>query len=292
MRFSMTCELKPGRISVPVISLRASWVGLACGAMPRLFALAAILLALSACSSGKSGNQAPPPPEVGVIKAVAQPVTVYEEYVAQTEAVDTVEIRARVGGILERQAYVDGAKVKKGDPLFVIDQQPYIAALAQANEPMKAEAMSHTSSAVELRSDMRQLWEEHIVYTRNFIISALADLGDTDKIAERLLRNQDDIGNAVKPFYGEEAGKKLASLLRDHILIAADIVKAAKAGNNDGVASGEKRWHANADEISVFLSGANPNWPKPVLTDMLYKHLDFTTTEVVSRIKKDWPADI
>jgi len=167
-----------------------------------------------------------------------------------------------------------------------------LAAPAQAKEQMKADGMSRTSSAVALRTAMRQLWEEHIVYTRNFIISALADLGDTDKVAERLLRNQDDIGNAVKPFYGEEAGKKLALLLRDHILIAADIVKAAKTGNSDGVADGEKRWHANADEISAFLSGANPNWPKAALTDMLYKHLDFTTTEVVSRIKKDWPADI
>ena len=167
-----------------------------------------------------------------------------------------------------------------------------LAAPARAEEHAKAGEMSHTPSAVALRTAMRQLWEEHIVYTRNFIISALADLGDTDKVAERLLRNQDDIGNAIKPFYGDEAGKKLAALLRDHILIAADIVKAAKTGNNDGVASGEKRWHANGDEIAAFLSGANPNWPKAALTDMLYKHLDFTTAEVVSRLKKDWSADI
>jgi hypothetical protein len=167
-----------------------------------------------------------------------------------------------------------------------------LAAPAMAMEHAKAAATGHTPSAVALGNAMRQLWEEHIVYTRNFIISALADLGDTDKVAERLLRNQDDIGNAVKPFYGEEAGKKLAALLRDHILIAADIVKAAKAGNDDGVAGGQKRWHANADDISTFLAGANPNWPKATLTDMLYKHLDFTTAEVVSRVKKDWPADI
>lgn len=149
-----------------------------------------------------------------------------------------------------------------------------------------------TQSAVGLRLGMRQLWEEHIVYTRNFIISGLAGLEDAGKIAERLLRNQDDIGNAIKPVYGEAAGKKLSALLRDHILIAADIVTAAKTGDNAGVAAGQKRWRGNADDIAVFLSGANPNWPKPVLTDMLYKHLDFTTTEVVSRLKKDWAADI
>ncbi|NJD62884.1 MAG: acetylglutamate kinase [Deltaproteobacteria bacterium] len=139
---------------------------------------------------------------------------------------------------------------------------------------------------------MRQLWEEHIVYTRNFIISSLGDLGDTGKVAERLLRNQDDIGNAIKPIYGEEAGGKLALLLRDHILIAADLVKAAKTGDNDGVAKSRTRWYANADDIAAFLSGANPNWKKADLTEMLYKHLDYTTTEVVSRLKKDWAADI
>jgi membrane fusion protein (multidrug efflux system) len=119
--------------------------GSARGATPRLFALAAILLALAACS-GKNGNQGPPPPEVGVIKTVAQPVTVYEEYVAQTEAVDTVEIRARVGGILERQAYVDGAKVKQGDLLFVIDPQPFVAALAQARAVLALAQANHVNS--------------------------------------------------------------------------------------------------------------------------------------------------
>jgi hypothetical protein len=162
-------------------------------------------------------------------------------------------------------------------------------------EPMKGKMTSKmlcNKSVVDLRMSMRKLWEDHITYTRNFIISALAGLEDTGKVAERLLRNQDDIGNAIKPIYGDEAGKKLAVLLRDHILIAADIVKAAKSGDNDGVTVGQKKWHENADEIAAFLSGANPNWPKKVLVDMLYKHLDYTTTEVVSRLKKDWAADI
>jgi hypothetical protein len=162
----------------------------------------------------------------------------------------------------------------------------------QAMEKMKGGAVVYTQSVVDLRNAMRQLWEEHIVYTRNFIISALAGLEDTNTVAERLLRNQDDIGNAIKPIYGEEAGKKLSALLRDHILIAADIVKAAKSGDNDGVTKGEKRWTENADEIAVFLSGANPNWPVQTLKDMLYTHLALTTTEVVSRLKKDWASDI
>jgi hypothetical protein len=162
-------------------------------------------------------------------------------------------------------------------------------ALADKDKPTTAMAVATNH---ELHDGMRKLWEDHITYTRNFIISALAGLDDTPKVTERLLKNQDDLGNAIKPFYGDKAGTKLAGLLRDHILIAADIVKAAKAGDDKAVASGEKRWHSNADDIAAFLSSANPSWSKPALTDMLYKHLDFTTTEVVSRIKKDWAADI
>ena len=114
--------------------------------MPGFFALAATVLALAACSGNSGPPPAPPPPEVGVIKTVAQPVTVYEDYVAQTEAVDTVEIRARVGGILERQAFVDGAKVKKGDLLFVIDPQPFVAALAQAKAALALAQANHVNS--------------------------------------------------------------------------------------------------------------------------------------------------
>src|SRR5258705_2487800 len=139
----------PGRISVPVISLRALSIRFRRGVAPGLLASAAVAVLLQGCS-GKPGNQAPPPPEVGVIKAVTQPVTVYEEYVGQTEAVDTVEIRARVSGLLERQAFEDGGKVKKGDLLFVIDQQPFIAALAQAKAALAQTQASHVDSKQNL----------------------------------------------------------------------------------------------------------------------------------------------
>ncbi len=162
---------------------------------------------------------------------------------------------------------------------------------ASAHWNKKGDAAT-TKAAVELRVAMRQLWDDHMVYTRNFIISSLAGLDDAGKVAERLLRNQDDIGNAIKPVYGEEAGKKLTALLREHILIAADIVTAAKTGNNDGVTKGQERWRGNADEIAVFLSGANPNWKLDEMKNMLYKHLATTTNEVVSRLKKDWIGDI
>ena len=152
--------------------------------------------------------------------------------------------------------------------------------------------ITYTKSSVDLNAGMRKLWEDHVFYTRNFIISTLANLEDANKIAERLLKNQDDIGNAIKVYYGETAGNKLSKLLRDHILIAADVVNAAKAGNDVELKKASNKWSANADDIAVFLSNANPNWPKQTLIDMLHKHLDLTTAEVVARLKKDWSADI
>ena len=148
-----------------------------------------------------------------------------------------------------------------------------------------------TKADLDLRSAMRKLWEEHIVYTRNYIISALADLEDVNAIAGRLLKNQDDTGDAIKPYYGEEAGKKLAALLRDHIMIAAEVVKAAKTDNKELVTV-QTKWSANTDDIAAFLGSINPNWAGNDMRAMLHKHLEYVTGEVVSRLKKDWAADI
>src|SRR5919198_1952272 len=118
------------------------------------------------------------------------------------------------------------------------------------------------TNPVQLKLALRDLWVDHIVYTRNYIISFAAGLPDTNIVAQRLLKNQEDLGNAIKPFYGNEAGDKLTSLLKGHILGAVEILKAAKAGNTTGAAAAEKNWYDNADEIATFLSAANPNWSK------------------------------
>ncbi len=151
---------------------------------------------------------------------------------------------------------------------------------------------ARTDPTAELKMAMRKLWEEHITYTRNYIISAVAGLDDTGPVADRLLRNQDDIGAAIKPYYGEDAGNKLTTLLRDHILIAAAVVTAAKAGNADSLAASQAKWTANGKDIAAFLSAANPNWSQAEMESMLQKHLDLTTGEVVGRLQKDWAADI
>jgi hypothetical protein len=145
----------------------------------------------------------------------------------------------------------------------------------------------------ELRQGMRKLWEDHITWTRLYIVSATADLPDKDATAKRLLQNQTDIGNAIKPFYGDAAGDKLTALLKDHILIAVDIIDAAKKSDSAKKDEAVKRWTANADDIATFLSGANPkNWPLAEMKKMMRDHLDWTTAELVAHLQKDWTADV
>jgi hypothetical protein len=145
----------------------------------------------------------------------------------------------------------------------------------------------------EFNKQMRKLWEDHITWTRLFIVSAAAGLPDQSPTADRLFQNQVDIGNFVKPFYGDAAGDHLTSLLRDHIALAAQIIADAKAGNSTQEASDIDAWFANADEIAHFLNSLNPrNWPLAEMQDMMKMHLNLTLQEAVDRLQGNFTADI
>jgi hypothetical protein len=147
--------------------------------------------------------------------------------------------------------------------------------------------------AVALRITMHRLWEDHVTWTRLAIISLTTGSPDTQATVARLLKNQTDIGNAVKPYYGAAAGKQLTALLRQHILIAADLIAAAKKGDQEGVAGQQARWTANADQIAVLLNSANPRfWKLGATKAMMHEHLRLTTNEVVSRLQQNWNADV
>src|SRR5258706_7812203 len=117
---------------------------------------------------------------------------------------------------------------------------------------------------------MRKLWEDHIPFTRLYIVSVAHKLPDKDATAKRLLQNQVDLGNAVKPFYGAEAAGKLTALLTEHILGAVKLLDAAIAGDSDAIAAAKDAWYQNGNEIAAFLHAANPeNWPLPTMVSGL-----------------------
>jgi hypothetical protein len=164
---------------------------------------------------------------------------------------------------------------------------------AQAHTRGHTHAVPVTKAELAFRNDMRKLWEDHIVWTRMAIVSLTSDAADTDASVGRLLQNQADIGAAIKPFYGEAAGDELTRLLREHITVAADLVIAAKTGDDSGFAAAQAAWQANADEIAEFLNGANPRqWPLAEMKAMMREHLELTTQEAIARLQGDWAADV
>ena len=153
-------------------------------------------------------------------------------------------------------------------------------------------AAQHVDKSTRLHQDMRTLWTDHTVWTRDYIIAAVDDKPDAMAAANRLMKNQEDIGAAVAAYYGQPAGQQLTSLLKQHIAIAVDLIKAAKAGDQAAQKQANDKWQQNAVDIATFLSKANPNWPKDVLVNMMKAHLAATTDEVVARLKLDWDADV
>ena len=144
-----------------------------------------------------------------------------------------------------------------------------------------------------VRQEMRRLWEDHVTWTRLAVISLTTDSPDTKATVGRLLRNQTDIGNAIKPYYGAAAGRQLTALLREHILIAADLIAVARKGDQAGVTSQQARWTKNADQIATLLNKANPrSWKLGAMKAMMRDHLRLTTSEVVARLQRNWAADV
>jgi hypothetical protein len=155
--------------------------------------------------------------------------------------------------------------------------------------------MSHRLSpkALAFHDAMRKLWEDHVTWTRLFIVSFAAGLPDLEQTTDRLLQNQVDIGDAVKPFYGKAAGRQLTQLLTEHITTAATLLHAAKDGDTDGFNEAKDAWYANAVEIARFLHKANPaQWPLKDLRTMMRDHLDLTLAEAADRLAGDFDQDI
>jgi hypothetical protein len=150
-----------------------------------------------------------------------------------------------------------------------------------------------TQKELEFRLAMRKLWEDHVVWTRNVIISVAGGLPDLNFAVQRLMQNQDDIGDAVKQFFGDAGGNQLTSLLKEHITGAYNVLVAAKAGDKPGLDKANKAWYENADDIAMFLSKANPKyWPEKDMKMHMKDHLDLSEAEAVARLQGKWAEDV
>lgn len=149
-----------------------------------------------------------------------------------------------------------------------------------------------SEAAVDLMRDNRSLWEEHVAWTRMTIISLIFNLPDIEFVVARLLKNATDMGDMIRPLYGDAAAERYSALIQEHLLFAADLVKAAIAGDEQAAKTAEEKWYANADEIAAFLNSVNPFLLEDEVKAMFYEHLDLTKQEAVTMLNKDFQKDI
>lgn len=152
---------------------------------------------------------------------------------------------------------------------------------------------SLNAAEVSFHDQMRKLWEDHVTWTRLAIVTFADGSQGFDATAARLLQNQVDIGEAIKPFYGVAAGNQLTALLHDHITIAVQVLQAAKAGDTRAFNEADARWYANANAIADFLAGANPRfWPDRTMRADMKTHLDQTLAEASDELHGSYPASV
>lgn len=157
---------------------------------------------------------------------------------------------------------------------------------------MNRSRCSYTPRQVDLMNELRMLWEQHVQWTRSFIISTAAGLGDLEAVTKRLLQNPGDFATVLKPFYGERKASRFKTLLTEHLLIAADLVNAAKKGDTAAADTARKKWYENADDISAFLAKINPCWSAAKWRELFYSHLEMTEKEAGLRLEGRYSEDI
>lgn len=158
------------------------------------------------------------------------------------------------------------------------------------NVPPKMNAVSMKELA--LREVMRELWMDHVLWTREYITTAFAGQPHKDVILERLLSNQQDIGTSFAQYYGKDIGDALTALLKEHIIIAVDLIGALQAKNSAAAKSADQRWRKNANDIAHALSLANNYLPESSVKKMMHKHLDTTAKEVAAHLANNFRQSV
>src|SRR5690606_36484057 len=146
----------------------------------------------------------------------------------------------------------------------------------------------YSKAQVELWNKSRMLWEQHVTWTRMAITAIVFKVPDLKYVLERLLRNATDMGNAIRPYYGDKIADQYRDLISEHLMIAADLVTAAVNGEAEKAKQKEQEWYRNADKIAEFLNRINPYIDKEAMRKMLYSHLEMTKLEAVCMIQRNF----
>lgn len=199
-----------------------------------------------------------------------------------------------VDSIMELNPGIDPRNLMIGQVITIRPGYQYYAPFTNGTGGIDDEDMMEDMMAVndDLDNYIRMLWEQHITWTRIAIMALIHELPETEQILQRLLRNPVDFANVLATFYGEEAAQTFRDLFTAHIQIAAELVQAAKAGNNEAASDADRRWRENAEQIAEFLGSINPYWSVDDWSAMLFEHLDLLSENVANMLAGNYEQSI
>lgn len=145
---------------------------------------------------------------------------------------------------------------------------------------------------MELNNDMREVWIQHVYWTRMLLISIADRLRDQMAVTNRLLENPKDIAEVFGEFYPEEVTNTITRLLTDHLRIGSAWITAMRDGRTAEAAMLIRQWYENADQMARAFSSINPQYKEDEVREMLYHHLTSTQNEVGARLAGNYNADI
>lgn len=190
-------------------------------------------------------------------------------------------------------AFVAAVAVAMALATGLFDTSHEAVAAGHSHDDGARHARALNAKQAAFQDQMRKLWEDHVTWTRLAIVTFADGSPGLDATAARLMKNQKDIGDAVRPFYGKAAGRQLTALLKDHIGIAVDLLVAAKAGDQQAFEKAHTAWYANADDVADFLAAANPkHWPRAEMRAAMRAHLDQTLAEASHELGGNYAASV
>jgi hypothetical protein len=165
-----------------------------------------------------------------------------------------------------------------------------LALVASSVAPALALSLKSKTSSQAFHDEWRKLWEDHITWTRVVIISILDNLAGTPAYTDRLLQNYEDMEATLAPYYGDEA-EVFGDLIKDHLVIAAQLLQALDAGQpTDALVAS---WYANANDLAVQMNKMNPEfWPLAETQQMWKEHLDATLAEALDHFNGKFAAEV
>ncbi|MGH7236480.1 MAG: hypothetical protein ACREIO_08865 [Nitrospiraceae bacterium] len=151
---------------------------------------------------------------------------------------------------------------------------------------------ANPAHVADTKAALRELWVGHIFWIRNVVLdNATNNPAARDAAEKEVVANAKQIASTITPFYGEAASEKLFSLLASHYGAVKEYSEATVAGSKHQQDAAIVHLASNADDIAVFLSGANPHLPKDAVRGLIAAHGSHHVAQIIQFQEKDYARE-